>query len=423
MKSFQESAQRGASQRGVAKVNVVWLISLVVLLIFALVFFFSANAEKGDFKARYEAAEAARVAAKAAEEETSRQISELSRLVGYYDPAAPIPVSNMETLKAGLEAAKQVFPDAGASVVDFEKLLPVMQQNYQARTREVQQLKETAATLTSEKTNIDKALREASAAKDTELANLRKQLDDAQQTASLTIAGLEAQITASRGQIGTLETTLRDARTATEEEKRARSNQAIEFSSRVNAMAESLAFLKEPEAADGSLLAISKGAQIGWIDIGANQRVAAGMRFRVVSGKLGSTAVKCTAEVVRTEPSRSEVLFTAIADQFDPPVVGDLIYNPLLDPKGLRNAVMVGRFSVPSENEVRGLLANMGITLQTNIDNTTDYLIVGGEMYVDAEGNALEEPMQPSETAVYKDAEAKGVAITPLKDLRAYFKF
>jgi hypothetical protein len=44
-------------------------------------------------------------------------------------------------------------------------------------------------------------------------------------------------------------------------------------------------------------------------------------------------------------------------------------------------------------------------------------------MYVDEDGNALEEPLQPSETAVYKDAESKGVAITPLKDLRAYFKF
>ena len=84
---------------------------------------------------------------------------------------------------------------------------------------------------------------------------------------------------------------------------------------------------------------------------------------------------------------------------------------------------LVGRFSMPSENEVRGLLANLGITVQTKLDNTTDYLIVGGEMYVDQDGNALETPMQPSETAVYKDAEAKGVAITPLKDLRAYFKF
>ena len=169
--------------------------------------------------------------------------------------------------------------------------------------------------------------------------------------------------------------------------------------------------------------ACSKGAQIGWINIGANQRVAAGMSFRVISGKLGSKSVKCVAEVTKTEATRAEVLFTQVADQFDPPVVGDLIFNPLLDTKGQRNAVLVGRFALPSENEVRGLLANLGITVQTKLDNSTDYLIVGMEMYVDKDGTALETPIQPSETAVYKDAEAKGVAITPLKDLRAYFKF
>jgi hypothetical protein len=423
MKSFQQFVHRGAPQRGVAKVNVIWLISLVVLLIFALILFFSANSEKGGFKQLYEDAERARITAKSAEDATSRQISELSRAIGWYVPDAPIPVTNPVLIADSIEEAKQTFPDAGASVNDLEKLLPVITQAYTTRTREVQQLKDQNATLTSERTTLDKSLREVIQTKETELANLRRQLDDAQQTASRTIAGLETQISSSRSQIGTLESTLRDARSAMEEEKRSRANAEIEFTSRVSAMSKSIAFLKEPEAADGSLLAVSKGAQMGWIDIGANQRVAAGTRFRVVSGTLGSATVKCIAEVTRTEPTRSEVLFTQIADKFNPPVVGDVIYNPLLDPRGQRNAVLVGRFALPSENEVRGLLANMGITLQAKLDNTTDYLIVGGEMYVDEDGNALEEPLQPSETAVYKDAESKGVAITPLKDLRAYFKF
>ena len=220
-----------------------------------------------------------------------------------------------------------------------------------------------------------------------------------------------------------LENTLKTARGDIETANRNALNAQIEMQARFNSMSDKLKFLKEPESADGSLLAVAKGAQFGWIDVGAHQRVAAGMKFAVVSATLGSKTVKAVAEVTRTEPSRSEVRFTEVADPFDPPVVGDTIYNPLLDPKGLRNAVLVGRFSVPSENEVRGLLANLGITVQPKIDNTTDYLIVGGEMYVDPEGNALETPLQPSETAVYKEAEAKGVAITPLKDLRAYFKF
>ncbi|HTF89017.1 MAG TPA: hypothetical protein VK843_11455 [Planctomycetota bacterium] len=423
MKRIQEFTLRGASQRGAAKVNVIWLIILVTLVIFALVFAFSANSEKADLQLRLDDATAKAKAAKEAEDATSKQISELSRAIGWYDRNAPIPVSAPDSIKATVEATKQTFSDAGASVTDLENLIPVIEQNYKARTKEVQQLKDTVATLTTEKNTDARALRAASAAKETQIASLSKQLEDAQQAASRTQSGLEAQIATLKSTASDLETTLKTARGEIDAEKHRSLNSTAEYKARFDAMSNKIAFLKEPEAPDGALLAVSKGAQIGWIDIGANQRVAAGMKFAVISGKLGSKAVKCMAEVSKTEPGRSEVMFTGVVDQFDPPVIGDRIYNPLLDPKGQRNAVLVGRFSVPSENEVRGLLANLGITVQPKIDNTTDYLIVGGEMYVDKDGTALEEPIQPSETAVYKDAEAKGVAITPLKDLRAYFKF
>lgn len=423
MKRIQELAHRGASRSGVAKVNIVWLIATFVLLVFALVGMFSGNSEVTDLRASLKQAEAARATAVENENKTSIQISELSRVVGFYDPEAPIPVTNLDALKSALDSYKQTFTDAGASVVDLEKLLPVMQQNYVARTREVQGLKDQAASLTSEKTTIEASLRNASQSKDKDLDALRRQLADAQETAARTQSALESQVTAAKGQATDLENALRASRLATEEEKRNLLLKTTEMTSRFEAMSAQLKFLKEPESADGAILAVSKGASMGWIDIGANQRVAAGMKFRVVSGRLGGSTMKCLAEVVKTEAGRAEVVFSDMADAFDPPVVGDVIFNPLLDPKGERSAVLVGRFSVPSENEVRGLLANMGITVQPKIDDTTDYLIVGGEIYVDADGTALEEPIQPSDTADYKEAQAKGVAITPLKDLRAYFKF
>ncbi len=423
MKRTPVFTQKSTSQRGAAKVNVVWLIGMITLLIFALVFAFSANAEKGDTQLRLDAALRERAAAFEKEDATSKLISDISRAMGFYDPNAPIPVASIDSIKAALEAGKLTFPTAGASVTDLEKLLPVVEREYKARVREIQMLKDGAATLTAEKASTETALRQASSAKDVQIAGVQKQLDDAVQAASRTQSGLEAQIAALKSTNSDLENSLKVARGDIESEKRNLANATIEYRSRFEAMSNKIAFLKEPETSDGNLLAVSKGAQIGWIDIGANHRVAVGMRFRVVSGKLGTNDTKCVAEVTKTESHRAEVLFTQVADQFDPPVVGDKIFNPLLDPKGQRNAVIVGRFTAPSENEVRGLLANLGITLQTKLDNTTDYLVVGSEMYVDMDGNALETPMQPSETAVYKEAEGKGVAITPLKDLRSYFKF
>ncbi len=423
MKRIQEFALRGSSQRGAAKVGIVWLVSVIFLLLFAVLFAFTGNSENADLRKELETARSERADAVAKEEASTKKIGVISRATGYYDRESSFPVTNVDAIKAGMDTTKQTFSDAGASVTDLEQLLPVLVQNYQARTREVQQLKDQVATVTSEKATIEASLRQASAEKTAQLAALQTQFDDAVQAAARAQSGLEAQIAALKNTNGDLEKGLKTARGETEVEKRNLANATIEYKTRFIAMSDKLAFLKEPEAADGSLLAVSKSAQMGWVDIGANQRVAAGMKFVVISGKLGTKAVKCIAEVSKTEPGRAEVMFTEVADQFDPPVVGDRIFNPLLDPKGERNAVLIGRFSMPSENEVRVLLKNLGITVQTKLDNTTDYLIVGGEMYVDQEGNALEEPMQPSETGVYKEAEAKGVAITPLKDLRAYFKF
>ena len=118
----------------------------------------------------------------------------------------------------------------------------------------------------------------------------------------------------------------------------------------------------------------------------------------------------------------AEVLLTDQADPFDPPVAGDLIYNPLYDPKGERNAVLIGRFSgTYNEKELAMLLAEIRIRVQPKVDQTTDFLIVGAELYVDENGEPLEEPLPPSELPEYKNAEALGVQIVPLQEVRRYF--
>jgi hypothetical protein len=85
--------------------------------------------------------------------------------------------------------------------------------------------------------------------------------------------------------------------------------------------------------------------------------------------------------------------------------------------------VLAGRFAGQwNEAQLKALLSEMGITVQEELGLDTDYLIVGSELYADPEtGEPLEESMPVSELAVYKDAEAKGVLILPIRDLRNYF--
>ena len=104
---------------------------------------------------------------------------------------------------------------------------------------------------------------------------------------------------------------------------------------------------------------------------------------------------------------------------------GDSIVNEIFDPTGERSAVLAGRFSGRfNETQLSSLLANIGVTVQPSetLDRSVDYLIVGSELWNDPEFNEpLETPMQPSELAVYKQAESLGVTIIPLKSIRQYF--
>jgi uncharacterized protein YlxW (UPF0749 family) len=408
---------------GAARVSMAWMIAVIMLFLIAIVVAFMAYDEGQKLKE-----ESARLKAQAAEADTNRQkesneLTTLSNQVGWFDKSGGRERTNLTAMAADVATLKATFPEIGASVTNLQDALPIVIQAYTARGREIATLNDAKNALESEKRTLDQSLHETLRDKDTQIANLQRQLDDANANATQKQAELEGRVAALRTQNSDLDAQLRTQRATTDANERKYKADEVTWRTRFQEQGSKLAFLKEPEAPDASILAVSTDRDLGWINIGANHRLARGTRFRIVSGKTGAKQIKAWAEVTRTEPGRSEVRFYDIADRFDPPVPGDIAYNPLYDPKGERNAVLVGRFSVPSENEVRAMLKNMGITVQDKLDNTTDYLIVGSEIFVDAEGNTLETPMQPSELPVYKDAEASGVQITPIKDLRSYFKF
>jgi hypothetical protein len=172
------------------------------------------------------------------------------------------------------------------------------------------------------------------------------------------------------------------------------------------------------------VLEVSDRLGSGWIDIGANQRVVRGIVFEVRSSRSGDQDVKALAEVTDVKANSAEVRFTNIADRYSPPVAGDVVANRLYDPVGGRNAVLVGRFSgAYNEQDLKALLAKMGIVVQPGVDKTTHFLIVGSEIWNDPDtGEPLTEPRQPSDTPVYKQAESLGVQIIPLQDIRDHFR-
>lgn len=413
-----------SSQRGAARVNIIWLVTLIILVFVALGIGYAGFDEASKYEAERDAARTSEATATARLRDDSSKIDSTSRVLGWFDPQAARAEANVEAAKAALEDLKSTFTDLGPDVKTFEAALPVVKQSYLDLQRKIAQLEDTKKTLDSEIATTRQALQQSLNEKDSEIAKLNSELADERNNASQKQTELENRIASLNTQRNDLDAQLREVRGTNEELQRGFEDERQAWEVRANAMTDVLRFLDEPEAPDGEVLAVSKDLAIGWINLGAKQRLARGTRFRVVSGKTGSAKIKAFANVINVEPNRAEVEFVGITDRFDPVVAGDVVYNPLYDPTGTRHAVLAGRFSGRfNEAELRLLLKEMGIVVQEKLEFDTDYLIVGADLFVDEEGTPLEDPLPVSELAVYKNAEASGVQIISIKDLQSYFKF
>jgi hypothetical protein len=271
----------------------------------------------------------------------------------------------------------------------------------------------------SSKTTAMDALRSE---KDSEIAAKSSQLRDAEQAAADRQSDIEGQLANVRTSLTESESKLRKVRSEVEVQKRSHEQERSMMQARAEEQGRKLAFLKEPEAADGEILAISEKLDLAWINVGQKNRLQRGTRFRIVDGTPGDEHLKAWCTVTRVEETMAEVLLTDQVDIYDPAVAGDIIYNPVYDPNSVRNAVFVGTFSGSwNETELRLLLKEVGIEVKDVLDKTTDYLIVGSAIYMDEEGDPLEEPRNPNEEPIYSNAVAMGVQVVPVKQIREYF--
>ena len=410
---------------GAARVSIMWLITMIILFFAALGFGYIGFDEAA--KAEKEA-EAARAEARAATERfqvDADHIIAISDKAGFYDAGAATPRTDPEEVQAALDDLRGTFADMGPEVDDLQKTLPIVKQAYAAKLQEITTLQGSIDTLKSEKATMEQTLRDTISQKDGEIAALQKQIADDSANAASKQTELENRIAQLSDQNSDLDTQLRTLRGDLSATERKHLDELSTLRTRMQTMGKTLEFLEEPERPDGEVLAVSRDVGVGWINIGARQRLATGTRFSVVSGGLNdSKAVKATAEVINVSPDKAEVRIVDVVDPYFPVVPGDKIFNPVYDPYGERHALLVGRFTGQfDEAKLRVLLQDMGITVQDGLDVNTDYLIVGSDIWTDEDGNQLEEAMSPTELPVYKDAEANGVQVVSIKKLASYFTF
>jgi hypothetical protein len=411
------------SRRGAARVSITWMIVVLVALFasMALIFVFDGEVEKANNRAsEAETNETNAVARYDAEREAYRK---LSQHVGFYDTAGASERSEAPAVEEGLTQFKDGFNVSEASVADFQTMSQraVTERNNLLRTisDKNQQISNLQADIDVRAQNLTTMTSD----KDAEIRRLTQQVNDANQAAADRQAELESEVASVRSTLASTEGELSSSKGETDDALRAGRERVAEFTTRLENVTRKLEWEREPERPDGKILSVSEGLGLAWINLGKSNRLYGGMRFHIVDGRAGDDTVKAWCEVLTVEDSMSEVKLYNVRDNFDPPTAGDIVYNPVYDPTGLRNSVLVGRFSgTYNETELRAVLDGINIHVQEKLDKTTDYLIVGAELYVDEEGEPLEEPLQPSDLPVYKEAEAMGVRIVPIKLVTDYFR-
>ncbi len=411
---------------GVARISAIWMIVVIVLFLAAVGFAFVASSDRAsERKAKEDARVEEQKATTTADVEANKR-RDVTTVLGWYDRESADPDCDLAAARDGLERFREAFSDLGDSNDTYESVITPIIAAFTAQATQIGELQRRITSLENEVQVATGNVQTVTREKDDLIGGLRTQIADDEQRANQRQQEIEDRLSDSQSQTAERDLELRNARSELSAAQRDWDLEQARLEARILKLAEDTKFAKEPFSLypDGKILEVSDKMPIGWVDIGANQRLTRGTRFRVESGIPGAKRFKAWAEVTRVEANRAEVSFTELADRYDPVVAGDEIINPLYDPTGGRNAVLCGRFSGSfNERELTMLLERLGIVVQPGLDLTTHFLIVGSELWADPDtGDPLDEPIQPSELPVYKEAEAIGVQIIPLQDIRAFFR-
>ncbi len=414
-----------SSRRGAARISAVWMIVAIVLMFVALGYAYIAQSDASGVETSYNKAVAEKAEADARFEGSAAEMADRSEILGFTTDFATIP-SNVEAAKGALEAAKAAFPDMGG-VTTFEAALPEMTKAYQAKVAQIAELNKSIETLRGEVAAERTAKSEIEAAKDERIATLTQEKTDLEDSLKSEITRLEdataeqrSKLDGKTDEVTQLSDNVRLGARALEESKKSNASQQANINRVLNDIE------RRSEKPDGEISAVLSAYDMGIINLSASDRLSEGVVFNIVSGRPGAdiTKPKAKCRVTNVGVKFSEVEVYDVADPLGQPVVqGDLIYNSLYEAKGQRNAVFAGNITGSyNKPELLLLFKEIGINVQDELSNTTNFLIVGGPMFVDEEGEPLEEPLQPESLPVYTEAIDRGVAIIPVRDVLQYFR-
>ena len=423
--SFPPKTRMKSSTRGAARVNAIWLIVALVLFFAALFAWYTANDAAVLAEERADTAEQAATQAQEEARADRAALRTVSEILGYYDREDISATTVVETAQDSFNQFKAAIgPDADDAIKSFEEAWPLAIQKVSGLDTALSTAKQESTQRSTEVSAARSSAAEVASTKDAEIARLTRELADLQEKTTEEINGLEGQVarlTAERNEFDQEGVNVRDE---IESLKVAHALQLSEYEARMNQILSATRPFREVGGIDGKIVGTSPKLGMAFINRGRKHRIVRGMVFEVMDADPANPTLKGEIEVLNVMDDISEVAIRKVSDKYDAIALGDTISNPMYSPEGNRNAVLVGRFDGKySRSEVALLLKEIGITVQSELDRSTMYMIMGNPLYKDPEtGEALEEPLNVKDLPVFAEAKSWGVQMISIAELRHFFK-
>ncbi len=400
--------------KGVAHVNIMWFIVMVVLFLGGVGF---AYIQMQEVK-RLEGV-VADLNKQLADSENKRLAQynlclEISKPVGFRGESEGS-MTQPELVKQKVKELREIVK-GGPSDDTLQKVIPKVMNLVAAQKRRIQELEIALASAEKARDEARNTLREVTAKKDNELDQLRAEKSDAESNLRSQIQSKENDNADLRSQVRKKNEELAQKKEKWAKEKKKLMADISQLALRNEKAAEKLKIIENPDKIDGKIISVSDKIARAWINLGRKHMVKPGMNFEILELRGNQYVHKAWAKVLTVEEESSEVAITGLVDKFNPVAKGDFIKNKLYDPDVRFNFVLIGRFVEPlTKGEIKRILEDMGNKVMDEVTPETDYVIMGKQ--------PIGEDATPIEqTKDYLKAVKLRINILPLKRIRSFLK-
>lgn len=151
-----------------------------------------------------------------------------------------------------------------------------------------------------------------------------------------------------------------------------------ELESRVRQLTNQIDLSNREFSPDGSILASEAARGFVVIDRGTRHHLHRDIKFTVYTRRAGRNVVKGQVQVTDLQDAIATCRVLEEKDPNDPIIAGDVLHNPVYDPKRTRGFVVRGDFARFARPEIERFIAEAGGRVDSGLSVDTDYLVAGG---------------------------------------------